>query len=110
MVTKVKSTRVLSKLLEKRGIARIEDLAPEEKAQFDKWKLVLTGATVTLDTLKEFCQSQIRIIESRCDGITPLTTLQQASMHVYINLLKAIEAPEAERESLERYLTQIVNA
>lgn len=110
MATKSKSIRVLSKLLEKRGIEKVEDLTPEEKAKFDKWKLVLTGASVTIDTLKEFCQSQIRIIESKCDGVTSLTTLQQASMHVYINLLKAIEAPEAERDSLERYLTQIVNA
>jgi hypothetical protein len=110
MATKAKPTRVLSRLLEKRGIADVKDLAPEEQATLEKWKLVLTGATLTVDTLKEFCQSQLRVIESKCDGVTPLTTLQQASMHVYINLLKAIEAPEAERASLERYLTQIVNA
>lgn len=105
-----KSTKTLTKLLEKRGIDRIEDLQPEERETFTKWKLVLSGETVTVESLKEFCQSQLRIIESKCDGVTPLTNLQQASMHVYINLLKAIEAPEAERESLEKYLTQLVNA
>lgn len=105
-----KSTRTLSKLLEKRGIDRIEDLAPEERDTLNKWKLILSGDTVTVDSIKEFCKSQIRIIESKCDGVTPLTNLQQACIHVYVNLLKAIEAPEAERESLEKYLTQLVNA
>lgn len=105
-----KSTKVLTKVLEKRGIDNIKELAPEERAVFDKWSLILRGESVTIDSLKEFCLSQIRIIEGKCDGVNPLTILQQASIHVYVNLLKAIEAPEAERESLEKYLTQIVNA
>lgn len=101
---------ILDKWLNKQGIEDVKDLAPEEAVVFNRYKLILNGGTVTVDSLKEFCQSQIRVIESKCDGVTPLTTLQQASMHVYINLLKAIEAPQAERESLEQYLTQIVNA
>lgn len=105
-----KGTQTLTKLLEKRGIDNVKDLAPEERVQFDKWRLILSGDSVTVDSLKEFCTSQIRIIEGKCDGVTPLTTLQQACIHVYINLLKAIEAPEAERESLEKYLVQIVNS
>lgn len=105
-----KSTKVLSKLLDKRGIEKIEDLTPDEQAQFNKWKLVLSGDTVTIDSLKEFCTNQIRVIEGKCDGVNPLTILQQASLHVYHNLIKAIEAPETERESLEKYLTQIVNS
>lgn len=104
------STKTLTKLLEKRGIDKIEDLQPEEQATYNKWKLVLSGDSVTIDSLKEFCLSQIRIIESKCDGITGLTVMQQACIHVYINLLKAIEAPEAERNSLEKYLVQIVNS
>jgi hypothetical protein len=99
---------LLNKLLNKRGIEKEEDLSKEEKDIFDKYKLVLSGELVTIETLKEFCRSQIKIIESKCDGITPLTNLQQASLHVYFNLLKAIEAPESERESLERYLTQLI--
>ncbi len=105
-----KSTATLNKLLSKRGIERIEDLAPEEQATFQKWKLVLTGDSVTLESIKTFCRAQISIVEGKCDGITPLTNLQQACLHVYSNLLKAIEAPEAERESLEKYLTQLVNS
>ena len=99
---------LLTKLLNKRGIEKEEDLSKEEKEVFDKYKLILNGELVTIDTLKEFCRSQINIIESKCDGVTPLTNLQQASLHVYMNIIKAIEAPEAERASLERYLTQLI--
>lgn len=110
MAARKKSANVINKLLEKRGIEKVEDLSAEEQATYQKWRLILTGDSVTIDSLKEFCASQIKIIESKCDGTNPLSLLQQASIHVYINLLKTIEAPEAERESLEKYLTQIVNA
>lgn len=101
---------LLSKLLDKRGIEKIEDLAPEEKQVFERWSVVLTGEVVSVESLKEFCRAQIRRIEESLDGKTPLTPLQQACIHVYISLLKAIEAPEKERESLEQYLTQLVNS
>ncbi len=64
---------------------------------------------MTVATIQDFCKSQIAIVQSKCDGVKPLNMLQQASLHIYTNILKAIEAPQAERESLERYLTQIVN-
>lgn len=101
---------LIDKLLGKRGIQKVEELAPEEQAQIRQWKVILSGENVTVDKIKEFCLSQIRVIESKCDGVTPLTNLQQASIHVYINILKAIEAPEAERKSLELYLTNIINS
>jgi hypothetical protein len=100
---------LLTKLLKKRGIEKVEDLSKEEREVFDKYKLVLSGELVTIETLKEFCRSQIISIENKCDGINPLTTMQQASLHVYMTLIKAIEAPEAERASLERYLTQLID-
>lgn len=100
----------LSALLDKRGIEKIEDLEPEEKAVFERWSVVLTGESVTIENLKEFCKAQVRRIEEKADGVTPLNTLQQACMHVYIQLLKAIEAPEHERAALEQHLTQIINS
>lgn len=104
------SISLLHKLLEKRGIEKVEDLSPEEFQIFERYRMVLTGSTVTLDQVKEFCHAQIAIIEAKCDGITPLTSVQQACLHVYINILKAIEAPEAERTSLERHLNQLITA
>lgn len=100
---------LLTKLLNKRGIQKEEELTKEEKEVFDRYKMILMGDTVTIDSLKEFCHQQVRAIEDKCDGINPLTNMQQASLHVYLKLIKAIEAPEAERESLERYLTQLIS-
>jgi hypothetical protein len=105
-----KSSKIISKILEKRGISDVKELSDEERNTFEKWKVVLGGENVTIDSIKEFCRSQISIIESKCDGITGLTIMQQACIHVYINLLKAIEAPEKERESLERYLNQLIQS
>lgn len=101
---------LLSKLLDKRGIDTIEDLEPEEKQVFERWSVVLTGESVSIENLKDFCRAQIRRIEEKADGVTPLNNLQQACIHVYIQLLKAIEAPEQERVALEQHLTQIINS
>lgn len=99
----------LSKLLDKFGVQKESDLSIEEKVTFDQYKKILVGETVTVNSLKEFCKSQIRIIETKiADGINRPTDIQLSSLHVYLNLLKAIEAPEAERESLENYLNQLI--
>jgi len=96
----------LTSWLAKRGIEKEEDLTPEEKKVFDRYKLILSGENVTVEALKEFCQSQIRLIENSITGTSPLSMLHQGALHVYLNLLKAIEAPEAEREALERLLVE----
>lgn len=102
---------LLSKLLEKRGISKVEELSIEEKVVFDRYKVVLTGEAVTIDTLKEFCKAQIAIIEARfASPATEHDVYLKACLHVYLNLLKAIEAPQAERESLEKYLTQLISS
>lgn len=100
---------LISRILDKRKIDSVEELEPEERSQIRQWNIVLSGESVTIDTLREFCRSQISLIEDRADGVIPLTMIQQACIHVYKNLLKAIEAPEAERKSLELYLTQLIN-
>ena len=100
----------LSKFLEKRGIDKVEDLTNEELEVFARYQAILSGETVSIESVKKFCKSQIELIESRCDGINPLTLIQQGSLHVYMNILKAIEAPEKEREALERHLTQIIES
>lgn len=101
---------ILTKYLEKIGVKGQEDLSKEEQDVFERYKRILSGETITVDTIKEFCQSQVKIIESQCDGKTPLSNLQQASLHIYLNILKAIDAPQSERESLERHLIQIINS
>lgn len=97
---------LLSDWLAKKGIKREEDLSLEEKATFDSYKRLLSGEIVTIPSLKTFCESQLSIVMNACDGKTPLTPIQQAAIHIYTNLIRAIEAPEAEREALERKLEQ----
>lgn len=101
---------LLSKLLGKRGIEKEEDLSIEEKVVFDKYKAILTGEAVSVQVIKDFCRLQIRIIEEKfaSHGYHVDDTYLKACLHVYLNLLKTIEAPEAERESLELYLAQLI--
>lgn len=99
----------LTDILDKAGVTNIDQLAPEELATFNRYKLILSQE-VTVDTIKEFAQNQLRLIESKSDGIMPLSMLQQACIHIYINFLKLIEAPEIERHSLELMLNQVADA
>lgn len=104
---------LLSKLLEKRGIDKIEDLAPEEKVIYDRWNTVLRGETVTVASIKEFCTSQIKLIEEKFAsgaGEEAENSYLKACLHVYLNILKALEAPEVEREAIERHLVQLINS
>lgn len=97
---------ILDKWLAKKGVEKIEDLSLDERATYDKYRLVLSGELVTIDSLKAFCKNQLAVIIAACDGKTPITSIQQAGIHIYSNIIKAIEAPEAERASLERMLEQ----
>lgn len=106
-----KNKALISKLLEKRGIDKAEDLSPEEQATLQGWQSVLSGNLLTVDLIKTFCQNQVKVIETRfaSSGNTGEDTYLKACLHVYLNLLKVIEGPEAERESLEKYLTQLIS-
>lgn len=104
---------LIDKLLSKRGIEKVEDLSQEEQKQIQQWKVVLSGETVTVDSIKEFCESQIKIIETKFaseSGTFDQNVFLKACLHVYLNLLRVIDAPKAERESLERQLVQIINS
>ncbi len=100
----------LSQLLQKRGIEREEDLSPDEKAVFDRYKAVLNGETVTVDKIREFCDSQIKLIQAKFADSAPNSNdlYLKACLHVYLNILKAIDTPEMEREALERHLTSLI--
>lgn len=104
------STVLISKLLEKRNITNIDELSTEEKATLEGYKTVLSGKLLTVEIIKKFCESQIKIIENKfAEGDMTHDVYHKACLHVYLNLLKVIEAPEAERESLERHLTQLIS-
>jgi len=102
---------LIQQLFEKKGITKLGDLAPDEKAKYDEWQATIDGTEVTVEKLKEFCEKQIKIIEdvySRAEQTDKKDTMLRASLHVYLNLLKLMESTEAERASLERYLTDLL--
>jgi hypothetical protein len=103
---------LLEKLFKKRGIEKVEDLSSEEKAQFDSWHRVLTNEPVTIPKLKEFLASQKSLIEAEFGEISNSSqkndrlVLQHA---IYSKLLRVIDADKLERESLEKYLTNLID-
>ncbi len=103
---------LITKFFEKKGINTIADLKPEERQEYDRWQAIMDGTEVTVEKIKIFCDVQIKLIEERF--ATGETTDKQdaflkASLHVYLNLLKAIKAPELERKDLERHLSNLIN-
>jgi hypothetical protein len=101
---------LLSKLLQKRGIEAIEQMTPDEQEVYRAYEYKLRGDPVSIEAIRAFCQSQINLIEDKADGVTPLTMIQQACIHVYKNMMKMIDAPETERILLEQHITQIINS
>ncbi len=104
---------LLSDLLKKSGVEKVEDLSPEELSTYNRYKTVLSGEKLTVETIKTFCEAQVRILEDKfadSEGTWDSNIYLKACLHVYLNVLKAIEAPEAERVAIEQHLNQIINA
>lgn len=100
---------ILSRLLAKRNISSPDELSPEEQKIYEEYRFILAiDERLTVDLIKEFCQTQIKLIENQCNGKESLTMIQQGCLHVYLNLVKLIEAPQEEKKVLEAYLTQLI--
>lgn len=102
--------KLLTKLLEKRGIKEVGDLTPEEKSDFDNWNAILSKEEMSIKDLKEFCQVQIDIIQQKwSDFSTPQAQKSELLPYftVYNAILTAIDSPKAVRESVEKQLIQL---
>lgn len=103
---------ILDRLLKFRGIKSQDDLDPEEKADFNRWHQILSKQELTVDDVKQFCQTQISIIELRWKDMT-LEQSKKAELIPYHTVYKTLEqtlsAPKAEREQLEAQLNQLIN-
>lgn len=100
---------IISKLLAFAGVKNEDELTGEELQTLQRYKVILKGE-VTVQSIKEFCQVQLKIIEGKFAG--PDSTHDQyhkALMHIYLNLIRMIEAPEAEREKLEKHLEELIH-
>ena len=102
---------LIAKLLQKKKINDIRELTPDEKETFDKWDRVLSEGEMTIEKILEFCKKQIKIIEGQYinpDNSEKKDIYLKASLSVYTNLTRAIKAPKAEKEALEKYLNQLI--
>ena len=104
---------ILSKFLNKSGVDNEDQLTKEERNVYDNYKKILEGPEkLTIESLKEFCEQQVSIIENRwraTDGdeykkgdLIPYHTC-------YKVIIQAIDAPQVERAQLEKYLNGLLN-
>lgn len=101
---------LLEKLLKKRGINNVNDLNTEEKAQFDTWQSQLSEGEITVKRISDFCQLQLDIIKAQMKGIDNSPAKNERLtiyFNIYDTLLNLINSPQAERESLVKYLEQL---
>ena len=101
---------LLRRLLAKREI-KIENLDQEEKKTFEGWQAVLSKEELTIEDIKNFCQSQVVLIESKWAdyGLEQSKKAELISYyHVYRTLLKVVDSPKQMRENLEKNLLQLL--
>jgi len=103
--------QLLTKLFEKRGIKDARELSEEERKDFDNWNAVLSKEELTLEDVKEFCQTQVEVIENKWKDLS-VSNAQKAEWipihNVYSTILLAIKSPRSAREALENQLNQLL--
>lgn len=103
---------ILEKLLKRHGVKSLEELRPDEKQTFDKWSKILSEGEMTLDKVLSFCDSQISLIDQKLanlDNSAEKVGKLVIYRIVYKSIRDAITSPQAERESLEKYLNGLLN-
>lgn len=102
---------LLEKLFNKRGIKDFKELEPEEKQTFEDWQRVLSKDELTVEDIKEFCATQIAVVEAKWSDLN-LSQEKKAEFipyhTVYKLLLSAIDSPKAGKEALEIQLKQLI--
>lgn len=104
---------LLTRLFQKRGISKFDDLDEAEKKTYEDWQAVLSKDELTLSDVKSFCQHQISTIEGMWKdyNTTQVKKAELIPYHtVYKTLLTAIDSPKVAREALEKNLQQILNS
>jgi len=102
---------ILSKLLQKRGIKDVSELDKEEQKTFAEWQRVLSKDDISLKDVESFCSMQVLNIEAQFKDLnTSKEKIERLVLlhSVYSSLKNLINSPRQERESLEKYLTQLL--
>lgn len=104
---------LLAKLLQRKGIESLEDLSKEEKVVFQNYDKILSKENLTVEDIKKFLQTQVTVIEGKWKNLD-MENVKKAELipyhTVYKVLLQAIDSPLQEKEALETYLNQQINA
>ena len=103
---------ILEKILQKAGVQSPDELSQEEKVTYDNWRKILSKEELTLNDIKEFCKTQIDIIETRWKdyGTDNIKKGEMIPYHtVYRTLLQVIDSPKVERSNLESQLNNYIN-
>lgn len=106
---------LLQKLFKKKGIKDLmdRDLGDLDKVDFDKWEKILSAEReVSIPQLVKFLKMQIALVEKKWRDPTQNPDLSKLTMlHTcYSMMLEAINAPQAEREALEKYLQGLIDS
>lgn len=101
---------LISKLLKKRGIDSLDELNQEERVTFDTWQSVLSKETLSTDDIKEFCNSQIAVIEGKWRDMNGESKKADLIPYhtVYKMLVEVIDSPQKARKALEQQLEQLL--
>jgi len=109
---------LLYRLLKKKGVESIDELdnnplpdgSPSEKQTFEDYRKILSKKELTTKDIKEFCKSQLRIIEGKWQNLN-IKNKRKAEMipyhTVYKTLLMVIKSPKSKREQLEKQLLEL---
>jgi len=101
----------LSKLLTKRKVKH-EELSPEEKQDFDRWEKILSSGEITVKKIEEFCRNQLVSIDSQMRSVDNSSQKNErlVCLHsVYSAIIGLLSGPETEKQTLERYLTDLLH-
>lgn len=102
---------LIAKLFEKRGIQELTELSVEEKKDLDRWQKTLSEGEITVEKIERFCRQQIKVIENEWKTATQARIDHLVQRHiVYTAILGIITEPAAEKENLERYLSQLIDS
>lgn len=101
---------IIHRILNKRGL-KLEELSVEEKETYETWNAVLSKDQLTTEDIKNFCQSQVDVIEGKWADLN-VEQSKKAEMipyhTVYNLLLKVIDSPKEARNALEKNLQQLL--
>ena len=109
---------IISRIFKRKGISGFDELdntpmpdgSPSERQVFEQWQAVLSKDELTVADIKNFCISQIGVIEGKWQDLSVRQEVKAEYIPyhtVYRTLLSAIDSPKVARENLEKTLINL---